>query len=159
MGALAHVEVLASHGDVFVPVLVDLADYERLGGRGISIGSHGYPQVWVPPTCYLLHRWVLDLSTGDRRRMGDHRNRDVLDCRRRNLRVVDASTSNVNRTPSDGAGVGAYRTRYGKWQARVQWRRERIYLGTFIEHGDAIAAVQQWRDDHPETRPPERATA
>lgn len=154
MGATAHVEVSASHGDRMVVVLVDLDDYLRIDGRALSVGSHGYVQMWIRPRVVLLHRWLLDLPVGDRRRIGDHRSRDPFDCRQRNLRVVDPSVSNANRSPSDSRFAGVERARSGNWQARPQWRRARHYLGTYPTREAAALAVQQWRDRVPESRSP-----
>src|SRR3954470_6575890 len=92
----AYVEVPASDRGELVPVLVDVDTWERLDGRALSIGSHGYAQLWEPPRMHLLHRWVLGLQVGDRL-IGDHKDRNVLDCRSANLRVVDGSVSNANR--------------------------------------------------------------
>lgn len=54
----AHIEVPASAGDVFVTVLMDVDDYLRLEGRALSIGSHGYPQLWADRKVQTVHRAV-----------------------------------------------------------------------------------------------------
>lgn len=149
----AHVEVSAKCGDAYVTVLLDVDDHLRLGRRRLSIGSHGYAQMWDGKVC-LVHRWVAGVLDRGRRVMVDHLDRNVLDCRRSNLRVTDPSVSNVNRSPSDNPLTGTWAFR-GRWQAGVQWRRKRYHLGTFDTRDQAVAAVQRWRDDHPEnTRSP-----
>jgi hypothetical protein len=140
----AHVEAQASDGDRFVSVLVDLDVFERLAGRALSIGSHGYAQLWERPRMWLLHRWVLGLRVGDGL-VGDHRDRNVLDCRRGNLRAVDGSASNLNRSPADRAAVGVYRARSGRWQAKARWRGAQHYLGTYDTKEAAMAAMTHWR--------------
>lgn len=140
----AHVEVQASDGDRFVPVLVDLDVFERLAGRALSIGSHGYAQLWERPRMWLLHRWMLGLRVGDGL-IGDHRDRNILDCRRSNLRVVDPSVSNLNRSPAERAAVGVYRARSGRWVAQARWHRVNHYLGTYDTKEAAMAVMQDWR--------------
>jgi hypothetical protein len=152
----AHVEVSAKHGDVYVPVLVDLDTCDRLAGRKVSIGSHGYPQVWDGSTVRTLHAWVAGTAGQGRRVLVDHRNRNVLDCRRSNLRVIDPSVSNANRGPSDASTVGAYRVRSGRWMARVQWRTVPTYLGTYDTQAEALMAVAAFRRTHPESVSPRR---
>lgn len=144
---------MARHGDIYVPVLVDHVDADRLAGHSLSIGSHGYAHATLDGYQQLVHRWLLGLRTGDRR-VGDHLNRDKLDNRRGNLRVIDGSLSNANRSQAETAR-NVYPTRYGRWVAKVKWRRERHWLGTFSTEDDALAAVARWRAEHPETLPPQ----
>jgi hypothetical protein len=157
MAATAYVEFPAKCRDEYVPVLIDLVDYERLGKRTLSIGSHGYAQMWDGKVC-LFHRWAVGVLDRGRRVMVDHKDRNILDCRRQNLRVVDPSTSNVNRQPSDSRYAGTERMR-NRWQARPQWRGQRYYLGTFETRDQAAEVVQQWRAEHPQTRSPRLAVA
>lgn len=147
-------EVLASHGDVFVPVLVDLDDFERLGGRSLSIGSHGYAQMF-DGTVQLLHRWIFGISGRGYSQIVDHVNRDRLDNRRTNLRVIDGSLSNANRPQAETA-KNVYRTRYGRWETKVKWRGQRISLGTYATYDEGRAAVAAFRVEHPETLPPRK---
>lgn len=120
-------------------ILVD----EDLGLPGsVSIGSHGYAQVWVPPFM-LLHRWILGLEVGDER-YADHINGDPLDNRRANLRVVDGTESNLNRRVK---GRCVYPVR-DRWQAKVGHRGHRHYLGTYDTYEEAEAVVEAFRQEH-----------
>lgn len=147
--AAAHIELRASDGDDFATVLVDLDTYERLNGRSLSIGSHGYAQLWERPRVMLLHRWAMDVQPGTGYRViVDHINRQVLDCRRSNLRLVTPSASNLNRSvrPRD-LPVGVYRTRGGRFTAGLQRNRRMIHLGTFNTPEEAAATVAVARAD------------
>lgn len=137
-------EVVTPTGQV---VLLDVDDLARLNGRSVSIGSHGYAQIWEHPRVLLLHRWLLGLGVGDPR-LGDHINGDKLDNRRENLRIVTPAESNLNRSVK---GRGVYRTRNGKrWQAKVAHGRggRATYLGTFDTADEAEAAVAAFRAEH-----------
>ncbi|MET8765831.1 HNH endonuclease [Streptomyces sp. NPDC004658] len=140
----AYIEVLASHPDGPQTVLLDPEDFERLGRRRLSIGSHGYAQLWTGATVVLLHRWLMDVPDGTGYRLiVDHINRDRLDCRRSNLRLVTPSQSNLNRAlPRREIPPGVYRVRSGRYQAALKRNRVRMYLGTFDTPELASAAVE-----------------
>ncbi|MGV9755405.1 HNH endonuclease [Streptomyces tricolor] len=140
----AYIEVPASHPDGPQTVLLDPEDFERLGRRRLSIGSHGYAQLWTGVTVVLLHRWLMDVPDGTGYRLiVDHINRDRLDCRRSNLRLVTPSQSNLNRAlPLRDLPPGVYRVRSGRYQAALKRNRVRMYLGTFDTPELAAAAVE-----------------
>lgn len=142
-----YIEVSASHPDGPVTVLLDVDDYERLGKRGLSIGSHGYAQLWTGVTVVLLHRWLMDVPSGTGYRLiVDHINRDRLDCRRSNLRLVTPTESNLNRTlPQRDLPLGVYRVRSGRYQAALKRNRVRQYLGTYDTPEQAAAAIEAAR--------------
>lgn len=145
----AHVEVPASHPDGFVTVLLDIEAYERLGPRSLSIGSHGYAQMWTGETVALLHRWLMDVPGGTGYRLiVDHVNRNRLDCRRENLRLVTPSQSNLNRAIAvRDLPVGVHRIRSGRYQARIKRQRITTYLGTYDTPEQAAAAVEAARSE------------
>lgn len=138
----AWVEVGALESGQRVTVLVDVHDYIALGGRRVSIGSHGYAQIWEYPTVLLLHKWIMGVPTGTRYRViVDHINRNRFDCRRSNLRLVTPTESNLNRVvASRDLPVGVYRTRTGKFEARVKRNRITHHLGAFETPERASAA-------------------
>jgi hypothetical protein len=147
----AYMELQASHPDGFKTVLLDVEDYERLGRRVLSIGSHGYAQMWTGVTVALLHRWLMDVPDGTGYRLiVDHINRDRLDCRRANLRLVTPSQSNLNRViATRELPVGVHRARSGRFTARLKRNRVTAYLGTFDtpeQAADAVAAARAITD-------------
>jgi hypothetical protein len=144
----AYVEVPAKNGDHgFVPVLLDIEDAERLNGRRLSIGSHGYAQMWEAPHVMLVHRWVMGVMPGTGYRViVDHINRQVHDCRRSNLRLVTPSASNLNRAIARRElPTGVYRTRSGRYSAALKRNRITHRLGTYDTPEQAAAAVDAAR--------------
>lgn len=138
--------VFARCRDVMIPILVD-DDFSHQGK--LSVASHGYVQATQPGAgrSVLRHRLLLGLQAGDPRR-GDHINRDKLDSRMGNLRIVDPSVSNRNRRSSDNPYVGVRQVRSGRWQAALKWQRKTHYLGTFETRDEAAARIGAYRRDH-----------
>jgi hypothetical protein len=137
--------VMASNNGVWVPVLLDTEDIQALGRRKLSIGSHGYAQMWEQKTVIVVHRWVLGLCKGDRR-IGDHINGNRLDNRRSNLRIVDASGSSQNVSGRGRSRFrGVYPTRQGRWQAKVKFKGKYYCLGSFDTEEEAAAVADAKR--------------
>ena len=49
-----------------VRAVLDFEDFTRLGGRKLSLGSHGYAQMWDDKLVTLVHRWVVRAKPRDR---------------------------------------------------------------------------------------------
>lgn len=84
----------------------------------------------VRPT-YLLHRLVL----GFPKMFVDHRDRNKLNCTRRNLRKCTPyqSVSNRGKMKTNTSGfIGVqFNKERGKYQARISYDRRSIYIGAF----------------------------
>lgn len=144
---MATIAVPAKAGDIYVEVLMDEEDVERLAGRKLSIGSHGYAQMWDDGVT-LVHRWIMNIPVGTGYRViVDHINHDVLDCRRSNLRVVSPTQSNLNRrVAARELPLGVYRAKSGKrYVAKIKRYRKSRNLGTYDTPEEAAAAVEAAR--------------
>ena len=92
-------------------------------------------------TGYCLHRELMGVGSGDAREV-DHRDRDRLNCRRENLRVLTKPENAQNRPSYRGAssrfrGVGWDR-KANNWRAYVRFQGKQQYLGNF--ENEEIAA-------------------
>lgn len=135
-------------------VTVDTETADMLDGRSVSLGSHGYPQIFWQGQVRLLHRVLLGLERGDGK-IADHINRDKLDNRRSNLRVVTAGQNSqnsarrtMNGRPCSSRYRGVSRTRSGKWRAYGQINGQRTELGHFEDELEAAEAARRWREKH-----------
>lgn len=98
-----------------------------------------------------LHRAVLGLSRGDGTTV-DHINRNTLDCRRGNLRLVPGDAGNLQNVPARGGssrfrGVSYDRNR-GLWQARLTLLGRTVHLGRFVTELEAARAAEAGRAEH-----------
>lgn len=111
-------------------MLCDLEDWERLKIFCWSKGNTGYAEARVNGRTTLFHHLVLQCEKGMVR---DHINRNKMDNRKENLRIVTYFENNVNveRANSNPYGVpGAYKNgnRIG---VRINVHGKPIYLGTY----------------------------
>lgn len=136
---------VAAKGRDDVSAVLDIDDFDRLGGRKLSLGSHGYAQMFDDRVT-LVHRWVMGAKLRDGR-IVDHISGDRLDDRKVNLRFVTAGESSANvrgRAASGYRGVYPARTG-GKWQARAHYQGRMHRIGTFDTPEEAAMASHLWR--------------
>lgn len=105
----------------------------------------------VPGKTIYLHREILGLTVGDGLE-GDHKNRNKLDCRQGNLRVVTPAQNNQNLSSHAGS-TSRYRnvswsTFYDKWIVQVQVAGRKHFVGRFDDEDEAGAAAQAFRLAH-----------
>ena len=132
--------------------ILDAADAERFGRHrwrlheeGYALrygGGDGHTRIW-------LHREVLGLPRAYDGREGDHINRDRLDNRRTNLRVVLHDQQGQNRSPARGSRSGFRGVHYHapsrRWAATVRTGRRRVHLGYYATAEEAAAAAREAR--------------
>lgn len=96
-----------------------------------------------------LHREILGLPTPSDGREGDHKNRNRLDNRRSNLRIVPQSGNRQNR-PSVSGSTSRYRGVYWnremkRWRASVRTGGQLHHIGYFDNEEDAARAAREAR--------------
>lgn len=152
--SICEIPVRDADGKVVAHVRVDEDDWLRYARYPWSLNDNGYAigrggrTVRRGESCHLLSRLIVGLEPGDERR-ADHVNRDRLDNRRHNLRIVDGSGNAQNVTPREGCasphrGVTFHR-HSGRWQARVTVGGKTTALGYFDNEDDAAAAARDGR--------------
>src|SRR5712671_3133728 len=116
--------------------MVDKEDYERIGTRRLSLGSHGYAQIWDGQVM-LLHRWIMGATKGDGR-LVDHDDRNKMNCRKYNLCFVTPAESSANVTGSSASGYrGVYKMRSGRWAAGAKKSGKTFRLGIYDSKEEA----------------------
>jgi len=92
------------------------------------------------------HHVVCERTFGRRpdwskREVCDHINRDILDNRRENLRIVSVLANNRNHSKFAN-GVGSVtKLKHGKWQATASFMGRGKYIGVFATRDEALVAA------------------
>lgn len=78
----------------------------------------------------------------------DHINRDKLDNRRENLRIITIAQNIMNRAKKTAKATSKYKGVYKRdrpipWSASVWQNRKRIYLGSFYTENEAATAYNK----------------
>lgn len=132
-------EVPLSQGYV---ALVDAADYERVAAHSWRYVLTGYAAGRVEGANVFMHRWIVDAPDGVE---VDHRDRNRLDNRRRNLRFATRSQNAANcgkrgvASASRFKGV-AWRKDRECWSASIMLNVRGISLGNYDSERDAAKA-------------------
>jgi hypothetical protein len=121
--------------------LVDAADYERVSKYKWHAERHGptvYARCIKKGRGVYMHRMIMRPRKGY---VVDHIDGNGLNNRRCNLRICTHQQNQANRGPRGGTsrfvGVVPYKD---KWQAKMQFRGERFYLGLFDDEVEAAKA-------------------
>jgi len=93
---------------------------------------------------FILHNEIMNPKKGF---FVDHKNRDGLDCQRKNLRIVTKSQNNANRCASKNGtskylGVAWY-SQTKRWSAKVRKDGKVHWLGYFKKEKDAARAYDK----------------
>jgi hypothetical protein len=118
----------------------------------ISMSSNGYPQVCPPGrgTSVPLHQYIMGTVGRGFEVIVDHINRNPLDNRRSNLRLVTPHESNLNRKDrvrEYNLPPCVYHNK-GGYQARVTRHRKRYNLGTHATIEAAAQAVATFKMEY-----------
>ena len=90
-----------------------------------------------------LHRLVIGIP----KEMVDHKNGDIFDCRRENLRVVTNSQNQMNSAKRKTLTSSIYKNvfwnkKLKKWKAQLRIDRQDFFLGYFENERHAAYAVE-----------------
>jgi len=94
----------------------------------------------------LLHRLIMDAGPDD---IIDHKNGNVLDNRRSNLRFATSAENSQNRqlakNNSSGIKGVSWHKQHNKWQVEIVVNKKRIHLGYYENLEDARDAIREAR--------------
>lgn len=127
--------------------IVDDEDYEALSVYTWYLDSTGYPRrTYTSDKVRTIRMHTQILGKVPRKMATDHINRDKLDNRRANLRVVPWQINCVNKSMQSNNTSGitgvSYDKRRDNWVVQMQRKGVCIYRRRFINLSDAIVARQ-----------------
>ena len=125
--------------------IIDLNSVNKVNNIKWCLNSNGYARTTNNRRTILLHKYLMNCNDND---IIDHINRDRLDNRLSNLRLVTIHENNMNNSKqkNNTSGIiGVYLNirRNNKWVANIKINRKNIYLGIFKDKEDAIVARLQ----------------
>lgn len=127
-----------------VEFYVDAEDVNKISDRSWSQCERGYLHGWSKDLhrCVYLHKYILDVVDSDI--YVDHKDRNVLNNCKSNLRVCTAKENGRNRgvrrdNTSGFPGVRKEK-RTGRWTARITCDGKEISLGTYETFREAVFA-------------------
>jgi hypothetical protein len=120
--------------------LIDKEDLDKIKNYKWGI-QHGYAGAHIDKKTVKLHRFVLGYRKGYEI---DHKNHNILDNRKQNLRFVTHHQNSMNK-----AGKGySWNESMKKWTVQIKVDYKTIHLGCFNDEQDAIKAIQVARQKY-----------
>ena len=128
--------------------VIDGADADLVGDLRWFLGNTGYAEKRVNRRVVSIHRMILGLTYDDGLE-GDHINRDRLDNRRANLRIVTKGQNSQNKGSQPGS-TSAYRgvswsKRSCAWIVQVMTGRKNHRFGPFSDEHEAGRVAKEAR--------------
>ena len=123
-------------------MMFDVSDLELVSAYPWHIDSLGYPRAWTGDEETRLHRLLIPCVPDGL--VVDHINRNKMDNRRANLRVVTQKENNQNITvhKNNTSGVSGvfFDKRAKRWRAQISRDGKTTHVGIFDCFDDAVAA-------------------
>jgi len=117
----------------------DFEDYERIKKYKWCINSNGYVVSYMKGKIIYLTKFLLNPLKGVQI---DHKNRNKLDNRRRNLRLATHQQNQINKNLSkfNKSGYSGIFISHGKWVAQIKINKKTTHIGTFASKEEAVLA-------------------
>lgn len=147
----ALIPLLSRAGQIRGYALVDPEDLPLISWRTWRLAAVGYAVVGSAAGIHMyMHRELMGLDPGDKRQV-DHINRNKLDNRRENLRILAIGENSQNLHPrvktSRFRGV-SWHEHTRKWVAYGNKKGVKFYLGLHATEEDAYATAETWRREN-----------
>jgi hypothetical protein len=134
-------------------IKVDNEDYKFLSTKKWHKNPKGYPRRNKSKKCdaVYMHRFIMKAGQGQE---VDHKNRNKLDNRKKNLRFVNHQENMMNRSlhKNNTSGYMGVNKQEGRWIARINVNRKQYNLGSFDSKKLAIQARKQAEENYKLTK-------
>lgn len=102
----------------------------------VGVDAYGYAYTYIKRKRFLIHRMVIGASKGE---LVDHINRNRIDNRKENLRIVTYSQNRANSTCHKGY---SFSKSMNKWKARVMHNKTEKIVGYYDTKEEARQAYE-----------------
>ena len=139
---VAHIILRNGKNQDIAEVKIDIDDIDSVIKYKWRLNTWGYAESIINDKHVLMQRFIM--NEYDKCNIVDHINRDKLDNRKSNLRIVDKSFNAVNtdirlNNTSGVTGVSWFKPA-GLWRAYINYQGNRIELGYYKKYEDAVVA-------------------
>lgn len=143
----AEIVIYDKNNKPFTTTKIDKEDIEKVKNIrwGLAGGGNKYVcnRISKSRETLQLHNFLMNFQFIENKKMMiDHINRNTLDNRKKNLRIVDSSTNQYNQKIStkNKSGVKGicWNKNVCKWRAYINYNKKQIRLGSFKNKHDAI---------------------
>lgn len=127
--------------------IFDKEDYEKISKYCWHVASNGYLTAQFDNKQYLMHRIIMSDYIHTSSDVIDHIQHNLLDNRKKYLRVVTSAENCMNKSKlsNNTSGVPdlSWSKDRNKWEAYIGVNGQMIHLGRYSKYEDAIRARQQ----------------
>lgn len=134
--------------------LIDNEDFDKISKYKWSYDKYAFRVDWSgnKPKKILLHRFIMDVP---KNMEIDHINRDKLDNRKSNLRIVTKQQNSLNRNKPKfkitaekvsiykGVSWISNKKRIKRWRSYISFKGKHYFIGLFKEEKDAALAYNK----------------
>ncbi len=140
-GKYAEMLLYDNYGNIVAKTKIDIDDIDKVKEIKWSLDNHKYVSAKCRDIKLYLHRILLEQPENH---YVDHINRDRLDNRKSNLRIVRPTQNGMNKgrqsnNTSGYVGVSCDKSR-NKWEAYIKIFKKKKHLGRYDDIKDAIMA-------------------
>lgn len=141
-GDITYIYIRNGKNERIATCKIDTEDLDRIIKHKWSLGTWGYASAMLDGNSIMMQRYILGVY--DKKDIVDHINRDPLDNRKSNLRIVNKSLNSINtglraNNVSGVTGV-SWSNSLSHWRAYINYDGERIELGYFDSFEEAVTA-------------------
>lgn len=143
---ICRINLYDSFGNQTAQAIIDTEDYNKVKKYKWYLKKDGYVETRIAAKLILLHQIILGYIPNPKTQ-GDHRDRNKLDNRKRNLRFCTSSQNSINSkrrcdNTSGHKGV-VWSIYYHKWISRIYFKKVQKHLGYFDDKIEAAKAYNK----------------
>lgn len=138
-----------TNGEITGKAIIDVEDVQRCSEHKWMIteymGNTRYVKSIIDGVNTGLHRFVMNATKGD---VVDHINRDGLDNRKQNLRIVTTSENSVNSKTRSATGEKNIYMHHGKYQVEIVRNYKTVFMKSFKTLKEAIESRDNFIEEY-----------